>query len=288
MVYCITVSILIYLMHIFLSRTSGVQVENELVLDLSTSTFSAPSAKKHPFLISEFDWPLPSSLHSPDNCTAPNEWLDALYARPMKVISAECTSMFRVGGDSDGGKVLCVDDILPESCVVYSLGSRLDFTFELDILSRLNCLVYTFDCTVGLPSTDSIPHGVNFFPWCVGGEDKTKAFTSDILRSFEGKVGQYYTLETIAKKLNHTRVDILKMDIERHELDVVASLTHKLLPSQILFETHLHNAYGAWGRPMTSFEWESLWEKLKGLGYGIYSYEPNPLCACCSEWSIKL
>ena len=56
-------------------------------------------------------------------------------------------------------------------------------------------------------------------------------------------------LETIMSKLKHGVVDLLKMDVERHEYDVVQHLM--VFPSQIVFETHLHNAYGMFGRPVS-------------------------------------
>ena len=233
------------------------------------------------------DWALPEEEHTPDFCTARNDWIAELYATAQKNIPAPCDHITRIGGESDGGKLFCSDGFPNANCVVYSLGSRLDFTFESDVIKRLKCVVYTFDCTVGEPQAEKIPAGIHFFPWCVGGKDEVKSFTSDLLEQGRPHIGQYYTLDTILKKLGHARIDLLKMDIERHELDVIASLSRKEAPTQLLFETHLHNAYGAWGRPMSALEWQMLWDKLRRLRYGIFSFEPNPGCKCCSEWSLR-
>ena len=47
-----------------------------------------------------------------------------------------------------GGKLVCPSLLSVPACVVYSLGSRLDYSFEEDILKRTPCQVVTFDCTV--------------------------------------------------------------------------------------------------------------------------------------------
>ena len=80
----------------------------------------------------------------------------------------------------------------------------------------------------------------------MGGKDEKKTISSNF--GHTGEIGQYYPLEHIMKMLGHTSVDLLKMDIERHEFAVVDSLVAKFAPRQIVFETHLHNAYGIWGR----------------------------------------
>ena len=142
--------------------------------------------------------------------------------------------------------------------------------------------MYTFDCTVG--NQESVTYGVTFHPWCVCGQDEQRVVSSDL--GHQSETGQFYTLDTIMLKVNHLSVDLLKMDIERYEFAVVDSLQKVYLPRQIVFETHLQNAYGMWARPVTEAEWIVLWATLRRLGYGVLSYEPNPLCRCCCEWSL--
>ena len=213
-------------------------------------------------------------------------FVQSLYASKAEHATA-CASIQRVGGNGDGGKLICTDNIRLNDCVVYSLGSRLDFSFEIDVVKRFGCQVHTFDCTVGTPPPSgrhSIPAGVLFHPWCVGGKDEIKPISSDL--GHQGESGQYHTLATIRKTLGHASVDLLKMDIERHEFAVVATLTGDNAPRQMAFETHLHNAYGMWGRPVSKNEWDALWKTLGVLGFGVFAHEPNPLCLCCCEFSI--
>jgi hypothetical protein len=101
------------------------------------------------------------------------------------------------------------------------------------------------------------------------------------------KVYEYYSLATIQRKLGHDNVDVLKMDIERHEFPVIASLTQRLAPRQILFEVHVMNAYSMWGRPITEAQWEAMWTSLSALGYGVFNHQPSPrMCECCKEYSL--
>ena len=223
----------------------------------------------------------------PDYCTSKQPeavtWVQKLYDDVRGKMGTTCINVVRIGGSGDGGKFMCLDGTSRKNCIVYSLGSRLDFSFEESLLEVLDCEVFTFDCTVGNPGHVSVNQKIKFFPWCVGGESGMKPISSDL--GHGGEIQQYYTLDDIMHKLGHARVDLLKMDIERHEIDVFSSFSTQNAPRQILFETHLHNAYGMWGRPMLPTEWESMWRNLKRLGYKVFSHEPNPMCLCCSEWS---
>ena len=187
--------------------------------------------------------------------------------------------------------MVCLDDI-PADCVVYSLGSRLEFSFEVDLLKKLgdrDCTVHTFDCTVGgVPPPGRIPSGIEFHPWCVGGADEMKTFTSD-MAGHGGEKGQYLTLATIMKMLNHSRVDLLKMDIERHEFDVIRTIRgSNNAPRQMAFEVHVQNAYRQWGRPVSYEEWVELWTTLDELSYGVLYHEVNLVMVCCAEFVVQL
>jgi hypothetical protein len=140
---------------------------------------------------------------------------------------------------------------------------------------RFGCTVHTFDCTVGDPPASSIPSGIQFHPWCVGGLDEMKEISSDM--GHKGEIKQYYTLKTIYDKvrppppppptsppsptpppaqLGHhaDQIDLLKMDIERHEFPVLIGLDASAAPRQMAFEVHLHNGYGMFGRPASGEE----------------------------------
>mmetsp|Transcript_68012 Transcript_68012/g.110356 ORF Transcript_68012/g.110356 Transcript_68012/m.110356 type:complete len:334 (-) Transcript_68012:187-1188(-) len=238
--------------------------------------------------ITKWNASLPFSMTRPDWCPARNSgggrFVLNVYNDARNRHRTDCLNIQRIGARGDGGKNICVDNIRHSDCVVYSLGSRLDFTFENDMVARFGCLVHTFDCTVGVPDASKIPMHVHFHPWCVGGKDGKRVISSDL--GHQGENGQYYSLQTIKQKLGHADIDILKMDIERHEFSVFNTLERASAPLQIAFETHLHNAYGLFGRPVSFNEWNSMWEKLSSMGYGVFAYEPNIHCFCCCEFSV--
>ena len=69
----------------------------------------------------------------------------------------------------DGGKNVCPDTLDSGRCIVYSLGSRGDFSFEQDVVRQFNCSVFTFDCTVTAAAVARrLPAGVQFKPLCIG------------------------------------------------------------------------------------------------------------------------
>ena len=231
---------------------------------------------------------LPASNTEADYCTQRDEasfrWLSDVYKTQFLELQGDCLLPSRIGPDGDGGKIVCAQELRHDLCVIYSLGSRLDFSFEIAAYNQTGCSIFTFDCTVGDVEHTTVPDGVAFFPWCVGGKEEKKVISSDL--GHTGELGQYYPLKTIMLKLGHKKVDLLKMDIERHEISVINSLDPLYAPDQIVFETHLHNAYGIWNRPMLYSEWRIMWNNLKQLGYTIFSYEPNTMCPCCCEWSV--
>ena len=233
---------------------------------------------------------LPRNNSIPDYCTKQDDtarrFINSIYSSNAARYQSFCNHSIRIGPDGDGGKIVCLDNISSKGCIIYSLGSHLDFEFEISSIKQLDCTVYTFDCTVGEVKESDIPDGVHFHPWCVGGKSERKIIQSDF--GHTGEIGQYYSIQDIMTKLGHTRIDLLKMDIERHEIAVIHGFKGQYTPEQIIFETHLHNAYGLWKRPMTHEEWGSMWKKLAQLRYGIFSFEPNPSCLCCCEWSLKM
>ena len=207
-----------------------------------------------------------------------------MYNETANYQPIHCNKKVRVGPIGDGGKILCIDKIKVHDCVVYSAGSRLDFSFEIDLIKKFACQVHTFDYTVGKILPNQIPRNITFHPWCLGGQNQRKTISSDL--GFSGKVEQYFTLHSIMHKLGHSTVNILKMDIERHEFSVFNSLDESFAPEQIVFETHIHNAYGMWDRSITQLEWDQTWKKIHFMKYFTFSYEPNPLCLCCCEFGI--
>lgn len=151
----------------------------------------------------------------------------------------------RVGRIGDGGKWVCGVRALLEDrpCLIYSLGSRGDTSFEEEILSRTACEVHTFDPDVTQGIESALP-GLHFHAIGIGRDNGTA------LTSLDDR--KMHSIEQVMGKLGHKWVDVLKMDIEGHEWDVLSDVFAKsgaqLPTTQLLVEVHWPgNAERVWG-----------------------------------------
>ena len=138
-----------------------------------------------------------------------------------------CTYAQRIGAKGDGGKWVCDPDQLKlrHDCLVYSVGSNGDFSFETEMKKFMpHCEIHTFDKRLySCPNNTCTFHAVTF---------------GDEIEPKESKRWQ-----TIVQELNHTNrfIDILKIDIEGGEylfFPQILNSTTIGLPRQILVELH--------------------------------------------------
>jgi hypothetical protein len=109
----------------------------------------------------------------------------------------------RTGAEVDG-KFVYLYDIennvkTNPPCLVYSFGSRNEFSFETFIHLQKNCEIHTFDCTVVDPQPPSF---VTYHNWCLG---------------FRGQQDpRLHTFDKIVALLGHQKreISLLKIDIE--------------------------------------------------------------------------
>lgn len=156
-----------------------------------------------------------------------------------------------------------------KKCVVYSLGSNNDFTFERSILERLPlCEIHTFDHTIVLKK-ERKPEEVHFHSWGIGSEDS----------------GKFKTLNTIRRVLGHdndeTSIEILKMDIEGSEWKtIIPALENNQLgwARQLLIELH----------PRKIEVMRPLWELLKEQGWVTQYVARSCDHLACSQRSFYL
>ncbi len=139
-------------------------------------------------------------------------------------------------GSHYGGWGLDVRKLGPES-VIYSFGIGEDASFDLALIDACGCRVQAFDPTpkslawVGRNITEQ---RFKMHPWALAGEDgelelwlpenpdhvsATLAPTGKSSR--ESFRAPCFTLATILRRLEHERVDVLKMDIEGAEYEVL-------------------------------------------------------------------
>lgn len=184
---------------------------------------------------------------------------------------------FRAGARS-GVWTVCTAGLGPDS-VVYSAGVGDNVAWDLALIERFGATVHAFDPTpacvrwvagqqlparfrfhpVGLAARDGVarfraqrrPGGFNFTP--ADPSDPT-AVTAPVRR-----------LSTLMRELGHSRIDVLKLDIEGCEYDVLADLLGEAVPvRQILVEFH-HNLPGV---PFARTE--SALRALRAAGYELF------------------
>ncbi len=162
-------------------------------------------------------------------------------------------------GSGSGAWTACLDGIDAHS-VVYSFGAGTDISFDLDLHRLTGAQVHIFDPTprsVAWMGDQHLPEGVEFHDFGIGDHDGTARFYpprratsshfSPVRRyrgteDDEGLTAPVYRLSTIARKLGHDRIALVKMDIEGGEYDVIADLVAAPMPiGQFLVE--FHHAY---------------------------------------------
>ena len=176
--------------------------------------------------------------------------------------SYSCTVVARMGCPGDGGKWVCDPHyyLLLDNCVVYSVGSNNEFSFE-EAIHRFNpkCEIHKFD-PLSSSSLDENkkPEFVHFHPWKLGSHDSAVKST--------------FTIQTIMRYLGHTNITVLKADCEGCELEGSSFSIPTFPPGkgaiqQILVEVHFDN-----GGPERVHD---LFTFLSSKGYAIFSKEAN-------------
>ena len=146
----------------------------------------------------------------------------------------------RVGRLGDGGKWVCGMRALLEDrpCLIYSLGSAGDISFEEELLNRTSCEVHTFDPTLTKETEAAMLAALPDLKFHAIGVGRGSGSETD--ESLED--GGFYSIEQVMGNLAHAWVDVLKIDIENHEWDVFGDFYAKpgarLPATQLLVEFH--------------------------------------------------
>lgn len=194
----------------------------------------------------------------------------------------------RVGkfGQGDGTWAVALDH-LAASPTVYSVGVGYDISFDLDMITKFNAEVQAFDPTPlsrQWLAGQKLPREFHFWPYGLAAYDGDAefflpkghevSFTSLPQEAGAGVLCQVKRLDTLMRTLGHTRIDLLKIDIEGAEYAIVpdlVSMRGKI--GQLLIEFHHRMAPGHEGVRKT----RQAIEILKSAGYELFHVSPRGL-----------
>ncbi len=185
----------------------------------------------------------------------------------------------------EGGWQYCPQNLNQDS-IVYSLGVGDDIAFDLSIIERYGAEVHAFDPTpssIEMLSKANLPDRFQFHPWAITAEDGTLKFypmirkdgnKSTMMSTMIPKDANVddsievpaFCLSSITSRLGHTRIDLLKMDIEGAEYEVLEGLlASPIQPTQLLVE--FHHRFPAIGLEKTA----DIICRLKKASYKIFA-----------------
>jgi len=151
-----------------------------------------------------------------------------------------CQHERRIGKLADGGKWICDPHRIAkqESCLVYSIGSNNDFSFEEAVLRDIgsHCEIHTFDFDDY--SEEAKKSGIHYHQIALGEKDGVSKSAPNVNGSL------IKSLKTIVKDLGHEgrTIDIFKIDCERCEWFTFESwFDAGVILRQIQVEVHLVN-----------------------------------------------
>lgn len=184
---------------------------------------------------------------------------------------------------NDYGGFYINPNMLNENSVVYSFGIGQDISFDLAVINNHNCQVYGFDPTpksIAWVEAKNFPSNFHFEGIGIGKKTETAIFNlpkneayvsgslyeHDFVDTHKAVEVQLRSFDDILDKLQHSVIDVLKMDIEGAEYDVIDNiLGSNVQIRQILLE--IHERFFDDGKSKT----EILLHKLRSNGYKLFA-----------------
>jgi FkbM family methyltransferase len=208
------------------------------------------------------------------------DWLSRAYEWvKAQQMSSSSFQMEKIGSKY-GGWIVPIDQIR-DNWVCYCGGVGEDITFDLGLIERFHCQVFAFD-----PTPRSIAHvtahardipGFHFMPVGLWSKNKTLRFfapldSSHVSHSIVNLHGttsyfeaQCRSITSIMKKLGHTHIDLLKIDIEGAEHTVIRSmLADGIQPRVLCIEID---------RPVKALRFHTTMRRIFRAGYNLIAVD---------------
>ena len=184
---------------------------------------------------------------------------------------------------SGGGSWELFPGSLDAQSVVYSFGVGRDISLDLELIEKHGMQVHAFDPTpvsIAWLEQQSLPPGLVFHDYGIAAEDGEIEFYAPRKSSSahftpvqryrvapqERVRARVRALRSIMRDLGHTRIDLLKMDIEGGEYDVIEDIVRQKIPiGQLLIEFHHMYETIPLSRTLDAIE------SLRGTGMNVYA-----------------
>jgi len=193
-------------------------------------------------------------------------------------------------GNGDGKWCICPDAI-DDSSVIYSFGVGFDISFDLAVIQQFGAQVHGFDPTPLSEAWIKNQHtSSNFIFHSIGlanydgiaefslPSNHSVSFTMSLdVRSKNKAKCEVYRFKSILKKLYHTKIDIVKLDIEGAEYDVIPDLLEKKNDiGQLLVEFHHRMIKDGTGLERT----KRAIKMIEEAGFSLFYVSPRGLEYC--------
>ncbi|KAL7563642.1 hypothetical protein ACA910_013380 [Epithemia clementina (nom. ined.)] len=248
------------------SRTTASETDNEdysLASKHSYGFFNDVSIKEWKRIQMNVKAMQPNKCPSCAGGYGPGAWFQNNYEPEIS-----CRHEQRIGKLGDGGKWVCDPHRIAEKqdCLVYSVGSSGDFSFEEHVFSKIgrHCEIHTFDPGNygGIAERVRNPRNMNlqYHQWGIAGKSQGT---------------EYLTVNETVHRLGHVgrTVDIFKIDCEGCELTSfntwvgLPDSTIRLM--QVLVEVH------SFTKTRIDHGTDQFFEGMNKHGYAIFHKEPN-------------
>jgi len=172
------------------------------------------------------------------------DWLR--FGRSLDVVPRD--DLVQLGSEY-GGYVVPLG-VLDSDSTVYSCGVGEDVTFDLALIAEIGCGVHAFDPTpraakfaIGVSAREPRFH---FLPYRVWNADETMRFfapedESHVSHSIGNlqHTQEYFDAEcrsihSIMAELGHTKIDLLKLDVEGAEYEILRSVVEHDIPVRVV------------------------------------------------------